>query len=151
MKTDNLTDFLTDVADAIRAKKGTTDKINPQDFSNEIRRLPIGDASPFAIDFGEEIASGNPTFINALQEDINYYNEIQRKRASGEITNDAELAKSQEFRDKIAWWPKGMSPDTFASNYTRIPYKRLKSFVFPECKKMCIIYLSFPRLLKKWK
>lgn len=38
-KNDNLTDFLTDVADAIRAKKGTTDKINPQDFSAEIASI----------------------------------------------------------------------------------------------------------------
>lgn len=38
-KNDNLTDFLTDVASAIRAKKGTTDKINPQDFSSEIYAL----------------------------------------------------------------------------------------------------------------
>lgn len=38
-KTDNLTDFLTDVADAIREKKGTTDLINPQDFSNEIASI----------------------------------------------------------------------------------------------------------------
>lgn len=38
-KVDNLTDFLTDVADAIRTKKGTTDKINPQDFSSEIANI----------------------------------------------------------------------------------------------------------------
>lgn len=38
-KQDNLTDFLTDVADAIREKKGTTEKINPQNFSDEIRSL----------------------------------------------------------------------------------------------------------------
>ena len=35
-KTDNLTDFLTGVADAIRTKKGTTAKINPQNFETEI-------------------------------------------------------------------------------------------------------------------
>ena len=39
-KNNNLTDFLTDVADAIRAKKGTTAKINPQDFSSEIASIP---------------------------------------------------------------------------------------------------------------
>lgn len=39
-KQNNLTDFLTDVADAIREKKGTTEKINPQDFSEEIKNLP---------------------------------------------------------------------------------------------------------------
>lgn len=35
-KENNLTDFLADVANAIRGKKGTTAPINPQDFSNEI-------------------------------------------------------------------------------------------------------------------
>lgn len=41
-KENNLTDFLTDVADAIREKKGTTEKINPQNFSEEIKNLPSG-------------------------------------------------------------------------------------------------------------
>ena len=41
-KADNLKDFLTDVADAIRAKKGTTDLINPQNFSAEIASLSDG-------------------------------------------------------------------------------------------------------------
>ena len=44
-KNNNLTDFLTDVADAIRAKKGTTAKINPQDFSSEIASIPTGGGS----------------------------------------------------------------------------------------------------------
>lgn len=38
-KNDNLTDFLTDIADAIRAKKGTLGKINPQNFASEIASL----------------------------------------------------------------------------------------------------------------
>lgn len=38
-KNNNLKDFLTDVADAIREKKGTTEKINPQDFSSEIKGI----------------------------------------------------------------------------------------------------------------
>lgn len=38
-KNNNLTDFLTDVANAIREKKGTADLINPQDFSNEIASI----------------------------------------------------------------------------------------------------------------
>ena len=41
-KQNNLTDFLTDVANAIRAKKGSTDLINPQDFSSEIASLSGG-------------------------------------------------------------------------------------------------------------
>ena len=35
-KTDNLSDFLTDVANSIRTKTGTTDPINAQDFSDKI-------------------------------------------------------------------------------------------------------------------
>ena len=41
-KQNNLTDFLTDVANAIRAKKGSTDLINPQNFSAEIVALSGG-------------------------------------------------------------------------------------------------------------
>lgn len=41
-KTDNLKDFLTDVAGAIREKKGTTALINPQDFSTEILSIETG-------------------------------------------------------------------------------------------------------------
>lgn len=41
-KNNNLQDFLTDVAEAIRAKKGTTNLINPQDFSAEIASISGG-------------------------------------------------------------------------------------------------------------
>lgn len=41
-KNNNLTDFLTDVANAIRTKKGTTGTINPQDFSSEIASISTG-------------------------------------------------------------------------------------------------------------
>ena len=38
-KNDNLIDFLTDVANAIREKKGTSDPINAQDFADEIKSV----------------------------------------------------------------------------------------------------------------
>ena len=41
-KTDNLSDFLTDVANSIRTKTGTTDPINAQDFSDKILGLSSG-------------------------------------------------------------------------------------------------------------
>ena len=41
-KDNNLKDLLTDVADAIREKKGTTELINPQDFGEEIRGIESG-------------------------------------------------------------------------------------------------------------
>ena len=44
-KTDNLTDFMVDLADGIRAKKGTTEPINPQDFRKEIESISGGGES----------------------------------------------------------------------------------------------------------
>lgn len=41
-KNNNLTDFLTDIADTIREKKGTSEPINPQDFSAEIASIETG-------------------------------------------------------------------------------------------------------------
>lgn len=41
-KTDNLDDYLADLADGIRSKKGTSEPINPQDFSTEIESIEGG-------------------------------------------------------------------------------------------------------------
>lgn len=41
-KNNNISDLLKSVADAIRAKKGTTDLINPQNFDAEIASIPSG-------------------------------------------------------------------------------------------------------------
>lgn len=41
-KNDNLKDYLTDLADAIREKEGSSEPINPQDFSNRIRAIQGG-------------------------------------------------------------------------------------------------------------
>ena len=41
-KNNNLKDFLTDVADAIRSKTGEAGLINPQDFSARIASIQTG-------------------------------------------------------------------------------------------------------------
>ena len=43
MATNNLKEHETEIANAIRAKKGTTAKINPQDFAKEILGIPTGE------------------------------------------------------------------------------------------------------------
>ena len=70
-KNDNLKDFLTDVADAIREKKGTTDLINPQDFSAEIASIQSGGGSKWT---GHADAEGLRA-IGWTDEDIAYYQE----------------------------------------------------------------------------
>ena len=42
-KNNNLQDFLTDIANSIRTKTGTTDPINAQDFSNKILNIASGE------------------------------------------------------------------------------------------------------------
>lgn len=49
-KDNNLKDLLTDVADAIREKKGTTELINPQDFGEEIRGIESGGGNSWNAD-----------------------------------------------------------------------------------------------------
>ena len=70
-KNDNLKDFLTDVADAIREKKGTTDLINPQDFSAEIASIQSGGGSKWT---GHADAEGLRA-IGWTDDDIAYYQE----------------------------------------------------------------------------
>ena len=63
-KDNNIQDFLTDVADAIREKKGTTDLINPQDFSNEIASIEVGGGG------GIHIGSTEPSDDDSIWIDI---------------------------------------------------------------------------------
>lgn len=87
-KNNNLQDFIEDIADAIREKKGTEDKINPQDFADEIRDIheEIDMLGFSKIGYTKENDSG-------IQEAINYaYN----------------LAKG--------WNPDGSTPQLFRSN-----------------------------------
>lgn len=70
-KNDNLTDFLADVADAIREKKGTIELINPQDFSAEIASIETGGGNGWT---GHADAEGLRA-IGWTDEDIAYYQE----------------------------------------------------------------------------
>lgn len=70
-KYNNLTDFLTDVADAIREKKGTSEPINPQDFSDEIASIEVGGGDGWT---GHADAEGLRA-IGWTEEDIAYYQE----------------------------------------------------------------------------
>lgn len=70
-KNDNLTDFLVDVADAIREKKGISGPINPQDFASEIASIESGGGNGWT---GHADAEGLRA-IGWTEEDIAYYQE----------------------------------------------------------------------------
>ena len=65
-KKDNLGDFLTDIADAIREKKGTTEAINAQNFSEEIRSIESGGGEAI-YDFGEAMTDTSGLGARAIK------------------------------------------------------------------------------------
>ena len=112
-KDNNLTDFLTDVADAIREKKGTTDLINPQDFSDEIKSIKTSTSmwtghvdveGLKAIGWDDEdIAYYQEHGVNWMEEDDEFHKVSEDNKALyGVLTAD----NIQEYKDRVVWLPK---------------------------------------------
>lgn len=79
-KQNNLTDFLVDVANAIRTKKGTSLPINPQNFSSEIASISGGGSG----DVGDVIPGEGQHLVTF----IDYDGTVLKKEA----VNDGESA-----------------------------------------------------------
>lgn len=134
-KNNNLTDFLTDIADAIREKKGTSEPINPQDFSAEIASIETG-GNGYT---GHADAEGLRA-IGWTDEDIAYYQEYgvdwneeddylhlvsdDNKALYGVLTAN----NISTYKERIVYLPK---IDT--SKLTSMSYK------FSNCQKMVAI------------
>lgn len=113
-KNDNLKDFLTDLADAIREKKGTEDLINPQDFSDEIKNLPSGSAPRWtghadveglkAIGWDDDdIAYYQEHGVNWNEEDDEYHKVSDDNKALYGVLTANNI---QTYRDRIVYLPK---------------------------------------------
>ena len=114
-KNNNLKDFLTDVADAIRRKKGTTDLINPQDFSAEIDAIESGGSAPKwtghadveglrAIGWtDEDIAYYQENGVNWNEEDDQYHLVSEENKAMYGVINADNIA---DFANELIYLPK---------------------------------------------
>lgn len=166
-KNDNLTDFLTDVADAIRAKKGTTDKINPQDFAAEIASIEGGGGTPSASSWTghadaeglraigwteEDIAYYQKYGVNWMEEDDYLYKVPDDNKALYGVLNATNIA---DYKERIVYLPKidvsGVtSMNSFfeeCSNLVSIPYLDTShitnmNYMFKSCSSLVCV----PRL-----
>ena len=112
-KNNNLTDFLTDVADAIREKKGTIALIDPQDFSDEIASietepdytdtLALLDRLEYAVGEYELTPTGLIAYATAQSgvtytpvSDLTSYTDAQINEISKAISNCADITSSTD-------------------------------------------------------
>ena len=137
-RTDNLSHFLSDVADAIRTKKGSSDTIQASDFDTEIENLPSGggttptqvsELSNAIIDnvldgFNDyllsypdtyEVGSSQTVILHTPNINCQYYG-IQ-KRSSGNYrafwTTNAILGITDSSTTRINWRGVGSSSNIF--------------------------------------
>ena len=83
---DNLGDFLTGVANAIRTKKGTSDAINAQNFASEIESIQTGSSTKVVSAFVSDGATSKTIACDFSPTDI-----IGVINGSGYLGDDSDL------------------------------------------------------------
>ena len=135
-KTDNLKDFLTDLADAIREKTGESSPINPQDFSSKIKSISGGGSSKPTYTGHADVAGLKA--IGWTDDDIAYYQENgvnwneeedhlhlvsdDNKELYGLLTAN----NIQTYKDRIVYLPK---IDTSSKTSMRSMFSNCSSLV----------------------
>ncbi len=99
-KNNNLTDFLTDIANTIRTKKGTSLAINPQNFSSEIESIETGVDNP--------LIANSDTEMNTYLNDTKYLNMYVKFTGQSETYVTGETYKIvEEDADSTQYEPVG--------------------------------------------
>lgn len=105
---DKLKKYVTDIADAIRAKEGSTEKINPQDFVDRINALSIGGGEEYGVylkilEVPAKIDGGKDSTLNVDSPEV------------VEFFSDAfEWGKVVNNNDKFDFYRQWLLPNYFA-------------------------------------
>lgn len=119
-RVDSLTNFLKDVADSIRTKKGTTESIPASNFDVEIKNLPSSQVTP---DKGFVVNNWNS---NGYPIEITLYGSLPTYYFSNRGT-------SSNFRNGLT---KYLSKVTFTNEVS------VNSYLFYECSSLTTVILS---------
>lgn len=149
-RTDNLTNFLTDVANSIRAKKGTTDTILASDFDTEIESIETGGGTTEPIFTGHYDAEGLKT-IGWTDEEIEYYqqNGVQWNSTEDEYfkLTDTELIGDDSTNTRFL--PKNTTKKYFRNYYKLLAIPQLDTSEVTNMDSMfysCYSLMTIPLL-----
>lgn len=155
-KDNNLNDFLTDLADAIREKKGTTEPINAQNFADEIRGISTSMWTGHADADGlraigwddEDIAYFQKHGVNWMAEDDEYHKVPEDNKALYGVIN---YSNYKNYQDIVVYLPKfdmsaASGSDMFA-NFTKmvamplleLPNLKTLHLTFYNCRMLTCI------------
>lgn len=155
-KNNNLPDFLKDVADAIREKKGTSNLINPQDFSTEIEGIQTSniDLSQTTAT-AEDVKEGKQFFNASGEKTTGTYKDMLQQRV--DATNSCNYLFNQYSGNNLDFI-KGLdtsrvtSMQSMFSNCSSLTSLDLSNFVttnvtnmynmFSYCSKLTSLDLS---------